>query len=178
MPWPLRPANTGIEPGEVVVNDSPEPRASHEGTVYQPPDPNEGSLSRADDVEKGIPPQGKVSSDSPISDHEPDALLFDRPEDFPEGGWHGWLNVFAGCWGLFFSFGLANTFGVFEEYYLATVLSNKSSSQVAWIGSFQYGFIFFLGPFVGRFFDAGYLRIVCIFFVFSRALSVVDPWVW
>lgn len=94
------------------------------------------------------------------SEEKPPLLTFDH-DDFPEGGLYGWLNVLAGFWCLFFSFGLANTFGVFEEYYLATVLRHKSSSQVAWIGSFQYGFIFFFGPVVGRLVDAGYLHSVC-----------------
>lgn len=88
------------------------------------------------------------------------ATEFDQSDPFPEGGIKAWMAVFAGFWCLFFSFGLVNTFGVFEEYYLSTILQTKTSSQVSWIGSFQYGFIFFFGPLVGRLFDAGYLRSV------------------
>lgn len=54
--------------------------------------------------------------------------------------------------------GIVNTFGVYQTYYQLDMLSSESSSNIAWIGSFQ-GFLLFLGSAVtGPFFDMGYLR--------------------
>ncbi|KAH0379841.1 MFS general substrate transporter, partial [Aureobasidium melanogenum] len=56
---------------------------------------------------------------------------------FPEGGTRAWL-VVVGCWCVAFaSFGIVNTFGVYETYYLRTYLHDYSPSTVAWIGSIQ-----------------------------------------
>ncbi|KAK1252365.1 hypothetical protein MKX08_003552 [Trichoderma sp. CBMAI-0020] len=57
--------------------------------------------------------------------------------EFPEGGLKAWLVVF-GCWCTSFaSFGYVNSFGVYETYYLKTFLSDRSPSDVAWIGAIQ-----------------------------------------
>ncbi|KAK0701979.1 major facilitator superfamily domain-containing protein, partial [Lasiosphaeria miniovina] len=57
--------------------------------------------------------------------------------EFPEGGTRAWLVVF-GCWCTSFaSFGIVNSFGVYETYYLETFLAGYSPSTVAWIGSIQ-----------------------------------------
>ncbi|KAG9758964.1 MFS general substrate transporter, partial [Aureobasidium melanogenum] len=56
---------------------------------------------------------------------------------FAEGGTRAWL-VVVGCWCVAFaSFGIVNTFGVYETYYLRTYLHDYSPSTVAWIGSIQ-----------------------------------------
>ncbi|KAK6008125.1 hypothetical protein QM012_000028 [Aureobasidium pullulans] len=56
---------------------------------------------------------------------------------FAEGGTRAWL-VVVGCWCVAFaSFGIVNTFGVYETYYLHTYLRDYSPSTVAWIGSIQ-----------------------------------------
>ncbi|KAH8906633.1 MFS general substrate transporter [Coniochaeta sp. PMI_546] len=56
---------------------------------------------------------------------------------FPDGGVKAWL-VVLGCWCTSFaSFGIVNSFGVYETYYLETYLSDYSPSAVAWIGSIQ-----------------------------------------
>ncbi|KAH0280876.1 MFS general substrate transporter, partial [Aureobasidium melanogenum] len=56
---------------------------------------------------------------------------------YAEGGMRAWLVVLA-CWCVAFaSFGIINTFGVYETYYLKTYLHGYSPSTVAWIGSIQ-----------------------------------------
>ncbi|KAK5130044.1 hypothetical protein LTR08_002518 [Meristemomyces frigidus] len=56
---------------------------------------------------------------------------------FPEGGIKAWL-VVLGCWCTSFaSFGIVNSFGVYETYYLQNFLKGYSPSTVAWIGSVQ-----------------------------------------
>ncbi|KAH0282529.1 MFS general substrate transporter [Aureobasidium namibiae CBS 147.97] len=56
---------------------------------------------------------------------------------YAEGGTRAWL-VVLGCWCVAFaSFGIVNTFGIYETYYLRTYLRDYSPSTVAWIGSLQ-----------------------------------------
>lgn len=67
--------------------------------------------------------------------------------DFPDGGRDAWL-VVAGAWSCsFVSWGYVNAFGVLAEYYLRTILSDKTSSEIAWISSLQYCLIFAVGLF-------------------------------
>jgi hypothetical protein len=43
-----------------------------------------------------------------------------------------------GSFAIFFvSIGYINAFGVFQEYYSENILSNKSASDIAWLGSFN-----------------------------------------
>lgn len=72
----------------------------------------------------------------------------------PDGGAHAWMTV-AGCFlGVFVQFGLANSFGVFQEYYESHQLAGYSASTISWIGGIQQFLLFFGGLFIGRVFDA------------------------
>ncbi|PLN78080.1 monocarboxylate transporter [Aspergillus taichungensis] len=69
-----------------------------------------------------------------------------------------WLQVF-GAWFLFFnSWGVINTWGAFQTYYEQTILSDTSSSSIAWIGSLQSFLLMLFGVVTGPLFDAGYFR--------------------
>ncbi|KAH7141857.1 major facilitator superfamily domain-containing protein [Dactylonectria macrodidyma] len=59
------------------------------------------------------------------------------PVLFPEGGLHGWLAVLSAFSVQFVTFGYITSFGVYETYYLQTLLQDCSLSEVAWIGSIQ-----------------------------------------
>ncbi|KAN0064283.1 hypothetical protein ACQY0O_002414 [Thecaphora frezii] len=93
---------------------------------------------------------------------------------FPEGGLRAWLCVVGGWWCSFITFGYINTFGVYEDYYLATFLSHKSSSEIAWIGAFQYFLIFGISFVSGRLFDLGFFRptftVGCVLLVVCQML--------
>jgi hypothetical protein len=52
------------------------------------------------------------------------------------------LNLIGSLCILFCSVGFTNAYGVFQEYYAQTVLSHKSPSEIAWIGSFNLFIIF------------------------------------
>ena len=52
--------------------------------------------------------------------------------------------------------GIINSFGVFQSYYVTDLLSNKSNSDISWIGSLQAFVVLILGAFTGPLFDAGY----------------------
>jgi len=49
---------------------------------------------------------------------------------------------------------MTNSFGVYETYYASHQLSNKSASDIAWIGSFQLFCMFVGGLIAGRIFDS------------------------
>ncbi|OJD18324.1 hypothetical protein AJ78_01637 [Emergomyces pasteurianus Ep9510] len=72
-----------------------------------------------------------------------------KPDDsYPDGGGRAW-GVAAGTSGvLFCTFGMANAFGVFQEYYMSHQLSDSSASAISWIGSLQ-AFALFSGALVG-----------------------------
>jgi multisubunit Na+/H+ antiporter MnhB subunit len=74
-------------------------------------------------------------------------------EKAPDGGLQAWL-VTAGTACIFFSaLGFANSFGIFEEYYLSHQLKNESADKVAWIGSLAAFLQFAAGALGGPLFD-------------------------
>lgn len=58
---------------------------------------------------------------------------------------------------IFNTWGYINSFGVFQTYYVQTLL-HRSPSDVSWIGSIQVFLLFFIGTVSGRATDAGYFR--------------------
>ncbi|KKZ58610.1 hypothetical protein EMCG_05506 [[Emmonsia] crescens] len=53
----------------------------------------------------------------------------------PDGGTRAWLVVSGAFCILFSTLGYANSFGVFQEYYLSHQLRKESPDNIAWIGS-------------------------------------------
>jgi len=93
-------------------------------------------------------------------EHDENAIRVPKADaalDFPEGG-QGWLCVLGGFFCTFCSFGYANSFGVFVEYYQNELIPGADASKLAWIGSFQYFLLFAAGSVFGRLFDCGYYR--------------------
>jgi len=90
-----------------------------------------------------------------------------NPADFPDGGLVAWLVVLGGWCCLFCSFGWINCIGVFQEYYQEHLLSQYTSSTVAWIPSMEVFMMFLGGPIFGKIFDnygPRYLLLVGSFF--------------
>ncbi|KAH7098677.1 MFS general substrate transporter [Auriculariales sp. MPI-PUGE-AT-0066] len=75
-----------------------------------------------------------------------------------DGGWIAWRTVLGSSFVCFCTFGLINSFGIWEAFYVRNYLSNRSPADVAWIGSAQVFLVFFLGPLVGKIFDSGYFH--------------------
>lgn len=76
----------------------------------------------------------------------------------PDGGLQAWLQV-AGAFCLFFNtWGLLNTFGVYQTFYESGVLFEASSSKIAWIGAIQGFLLLLIGFLTGPLFDRGYFR--------------------
>lgn len=58
--------------------------------------------------------------------------------------------------------GTINAFGVFQTYYEANILSNKSPSDISWIGSIQAFLLLMVGVLTGPIFDAGHFRALIV----------------
>jgi MFS family permease len=54
--------------------------------------------------------------------------------------------------------GIVNAFGVYQTYYESNLLSQRSSSDISWIGSLQAFLLLIIGVITGPLYDAGYFR--------------------
>ncbi|KAL5117365.1 hypothetical protein ACEQ8H_004681 [Pleosporales sp. CAS-2024a] len=91
--------------------------------------------------------------------------------DYPiDHGTTAWLQVLGG-WILFAnSWGLPNAFGVFQTYYVDTLLPDRTASSIAWIGSLQLFFTTMGCLPGGMLLDNGYLKSTI---VVGTALEIV-----
>lgn len=80
----------------------------------------------------------------------------------PDGGLTAWLVVVAVHLVLFSTFGITNSWGVFQAYYEENILRYSSPSNIAWIGSVQYALVYLPALVAGRIFDLGYFKIPCL----------------
>ncbi|KAG8725007.1 hypothetical protein FRC09_010211 [Ceratobasidium sp. 395] len=72
--------------------------------------------------------------------------------DVPDGGWTAWTTT-AGS-----TFGYVGAFGVYQDYYARTFMTNQSASAISWIGSTQIGLVFMMGSISGKLLDMGYFH--------------------
>lgn len=87
---------------------------------------------------------------SAVEQHVPTAQEIDVNADgFPEGGREAWVVLFGTWCVLFCTFGLGNSIGVFQTYYVSHALRQYSSSTVSWITSFMQWVLNFLPIVVG-----------------------------
>ena len=80
----------------------------------------------------------------------------------PNGGLSAWLQVLGSFMLFFNTWGLLNTFGVFQTYYESGQLFRESSSNIAWIGGIQAYMLLTVGFISGPIYDRGHLRILII----------------
>ncbi|KAK4041468.1 major facilitator superfamily domain-containing protein [Parachaetomium inaequale] len=80
------------------------------------------------------------------------------PDQIPDGGLTAWLQVVGSAAVLVNTWGIINSFGVFQAYYEADLLRSHSSSDISWIGSTQAALLFLVGVVAGPLYDAGYFR--------------------
>lgn len=83
----------------------------------------------------------------------------------PDGGAKAWIQILGSFFVLFATWGLVNSFGVYQTYYeghtqfwpsSSSPSSSSSSSAISWIGSLQGAILMLLGPVSGPLYDAGY----------------------
>ncbi|KAJ3572830.1 hypothetical protein NP233_g2822 [Leucocoprinus birnbaumii] len=129
----------------------------------------EGALTQDDpDLASSAKTEGQATGPPPTS------------ATFPEGGMRAWI-VVIGAWLLqFTTFGLVNAYGAFNDFYVREYLSDKSSSDIGWIGSLQVALLLGVAGFAGPLFDKGYLHLLVvpgslIFVVCSFMLSLTKP---
>ncbi|KAJ6512372.1 MFS general substrate transporter [Mycena vulgaris] len=101
------------------------------------------------------PTGNPVDSDVEGSDSETEPT-------FPEGGRDAWLVVLGAFLLNTTAFGYALSYGTFQQYYQLSLLRDRSSAEIAWIGSLQYALLNLPGLPAGRLFDLGYFRSLLI----------------
>jgi MFS family permease len=82
------------------------------------------------------------------------------PQSIPNGGFVAWLQVFCGFFCFFNSWGLVNTFGVFQDYYYSSLIPDVTNSNISWIGAIQAFLLCATTVFVGPIFDHGHSRML------------------
>lgn len=91
----------------------------------------------------------------------------------PDGGTTAWLQVLGGYFLFFNTWGLINAFGVFQTYYVSTLLEGKSNAQISWIGTFT-SFLLCASPISwGPIFDIGSPRLMVCFGAFCIVFGLM-----
>ncbi|KAL9011362.1 MAG: hypothetical protein Q9173_003784, partial [Seirophora scorigena] len=86
----------------------------------------------------------------------------------PDGGLQAWTQSLVGHLVVFNTWGLINSFGVFQTYYIIAL--NRPPSDISWIGSIQIFLLFFVGTFSGRATDYGLFKTT---FILGSILQLV-----
>lgn len=105
--------------------------------------------------------EGQTSSDEKRADTEAAPSRQRQQDDGPpNGGWMAWLQVLASFCIFFNTWGVLNTFGIFQTYYETGALFHQSSSNISWIGAIQAYSVLISGLIAGPIYDRGYLRVL------------------
>lgn len=118
------------------------------------------------------------SGDAELPAHVEKSPQIPGPPPFPEGGLQAWQTVLGGSMILFCTFGVVQSFGVYQAYYSSHYLSQYVASDISWIGSVQTFLLFFGGLPAGKLFDEGYFHhcigagsLIYLFSVFMLSLA-------
>ncbi|KAK6368955.1 hypothetical protein LTR64_007114 [Lithohypha guttulata] len=113
-------------------------------------DPVTGNDIDASDKEKTL--------DTPKKDQQTQKPAGPPPP--PNGGLTAWLHVLGGFMLFFNTWGILNTFGIYQTYYESGVLFRETSSNISWIGAIQAYMVLFVGFLSGPIYDRGYFRVL------------------
>ncbi|KAJ6167157.1 hypothetical protein N7470_002604 [Penicillium chermesinum] len=113
-----------------------------------------GTASEDVPTHNGINDHIKVEENAPTSPAAPGPP--------PDGGTVAWLQVAAGFVLFFNTWGMINTFGVFQTYYESGELFTASSSDISWIGAIQSFLLQLTGLIAGPLYDRGHLRLLLL----------------
>ncbi|KAH8424852.1 uncharacterized protein LDX57_002596 [Aspergillus melleus] len=116
--------------------------------------------------EKEDEERSQLPSPSTPTEQTPSAATTLPP---PDGGLEAWIQVLCMHFTFFNSWGVNNSFSIFQQLYTSTL--PESASNISWIGSVQTSLLFFTGVFAGRATDAGYFRVVYASGVFLQLLG-------
>ncbi len=125
---------------------------------------------------------------SPATDSGPEDVmaekkaLYDPYEDYPEGGLKAWSVILGAFFCVFWTFGLANSFGVLQSFYSREYIPDRTQSDIAWIGALNYFFIYVMGLPCGRLLDLGLFKPTLAFgvvwWVFSMMMVSLSKTYW
>ncbi|KAK7743506.1 hypothetical protein SLS53_004040 [Cytospora paraplurivora] len=121
---------------------------NHAGQAAPPASAPASDTADIDPQPSDTTPSGPTPSGPPASQVGP----------VPDGGMVAWLQVLGSWVVLIATWGLVNTYGVFQTYYETTLLKSSSSSSISWIGSLQAALLMLVGVIAGPLYDAGHFR--------------------
>lgn len=123
--------------------------------AVEPPDSGPPSRSGAGSLDpQQRPANAALAPSGPLSGSGPGP----GPGPIPNGGLQAWLQV-SGSWvTLVATWGLVNTYGVYQTYYTTDLLTSSTPSSISWIGSLQACLMMLVGVVAGPLYDAGYFR--------------------
>nr|OQO25818.1 hypothetical protein B0A51_09488 [Rachicladosporium sp. CCFEE 5018] len=143
---------------------APMSKLSHDGSLHSTNDPEKAHDDASKDLDRsgssGDEAGEKVTGSAAQPATAPAAGPPGGPPGGPppNGGAQAWLQVLGGFFLFFNTWGVLNTFGVYQTYYESGQLFTATSSDISWIGSIQSFMVLLVGCFTGPVFDRGYLR--------------------
>ncbi|KAH6679867.1 riboflavin transporter MCH5 [Plectosphaerella plurivora] len=99
------------------------------------------------------PPPPTLTAVGDVESHHSEQAAARNDDDFPEGGRQAWTVLFGTWCVLFCTYGLGNSIGVFQTYYVNEALRQYSSSTISWILSFMQWLLNFMPIVWGFAFD-------------------------
>lgn len=127
-------------------------------------------------------PSGENSSSEKAAEVEPPSTAPVEvggppgPPPPPNGGTTAWLQVLGAFCIMLNTWGLLNSFGVFQAEYSTGLLSSSTDSAISWIGSIQ-GFMMLTTAVVsGRALDAGYFYPVIVGGIFLETFGMMSEY--
>ena len=121
--------------------------------------------SQDKDIELDAAAEAQISRPSTLNVPEPlpaTETPADPNDSIPDGGLEAWLAV-GGSWVVLVgTWGMVNSYGVFQTYYETQLLKTSTSSAISWIGSLQAALLTLVGVLSGPLFDQGYFRVLLI----------------
>ncbi|KAG0253342.1 hypothetical protein DFQ27_007484 [Actinomortierella ambigua] len=122
------------------------------------------------DPEKMI--DGKAEEDDDLESAEPAGL--EQPAVLVDGPPYGWVIIAASFFLQFISLGIANIFGVYQNYYLNHAYKGRASAfEISWIGSLTIVTLDMLGPYTGALCDYVGHRQTAMMGIVVMSLSLV-----
>ncbi|KAJ9639270.1 hypothetical protein H2204_003881 [Knufia peltigerae] len=131
--------------------DEPNPASTSNSPMDKDPTTSPETEENETENEKDAVPVSHAKNDAEIQR----AKTISGP---PNGGLQAWLQVVGGFMLFFNTWGLLNTFAVYQTYYETGALFTASSSDISWIGSIQSFLLPLVGAVAGPIYDRGYLR--------------------
>lgn len=142
----------------VTVPDStPRMPSSHSESTLNTS--HEKMEEKTDTPQQAVQDQSSDNNDVEKSPSPPPSKPAGPPPP-PNGGLVAWLHVVGGFCLFFNSWGILNTFGIYQTYYESGVLFHETSSTISWIGAIQAYMVLVVGFLTGPIYDRGYFRVL------------------